>query len=329
MVFGIKMPTNKILVVGGAGFIGSHMSEYLYRLGYEPVVLDDLSTGHAELILNAKFIQGSTADVALLDQIFSSEKYVAVMHFAAFIQVGESVRQPNKYYQNNFANTLNLLNAMHKHQVNNLIFSSTAAVYGEPQYSPIDELHPRLPINPYGQSKFMVEQVLQDMADAYDFKYIALRYFNAAGADPDSQLHECHEPETHLIPLLLQAALDPTKKFTVYGCDYPTPDGTCIRDYVHVLDLCQAHYLALKALQAGGLSTSYNLGNGAGFSVQQVIDAAKKITQKPITINYGARRVGDPAVLVANADRARVELNWQPVYADLNTIIQHVWKKLI
>jgi UDP-glucose 4-epimerase len=248
------------------------------------------------------------------------------MHFAAFIQVGESVKEPAKYYQNNFAGTLVLLQAMLNAQVKHFIFSSTAAVYGEPQYTPIDENHPIAPINPYGRSKWMVEQVLRDYAASYGLKFAALRYFNAAGADPSGALAERHDPETHLIPLVLQVASGHKQSITIYGDDYPTPDGTCVRDYIHVNDLCDAHLLALQALWNGAENASYNLGTGQGFSVQQVIDTAREVTDCDIAVTKGERREGDPAVLVADATFAMEKLGWQPKYSDLKTIIQHAWQ---
>ncbi len=315
----------RILVVGGAGYIGSHMTDYLTRMGYAPYVLDDLSTGHRDAVLEASFIQGSLADTALLDNVFSSQPFDAVMHFASFIQVGESVKLPAKYYQNNVANTLNLLSAMLKHRVNKFIFSSTAAVYGEPHYTPIDEKHPIKPINPYGFSKSMIEQVLADLMQAQGFQYAVLRYFNAAGADPNGKLSERHEPETHLIPLVLQVAAGQRDSIMVYGQDYPTPDGTCVRDYVHVTDLCDAHFKALSLLESGEKSCIYNLGTGQGYSVQQVIQTAREVTGHAIPVVYGPRRAGDPAILVADAKRAMRELKWCPRYSDLKTIIHHVW----
>jgi UDP-glucose 4-epimerase len=245
-----KMNKN-ILVVGGAGYIGSHMSAFLSSTDYKPIILDDLSTGHREAALDAEFIEGSIADTALLNEIFSTHSIAAVMHFASFIQVGESVKSPEKYYQNNVANTLNLLTMMLKHNINKFIFSSTAAVYGEPQYTPIDENHVIKPINPYGYSKSMIEQVLADLMHAHGFQYAVLRYFNAAGADPSGKLSERHFPETHLIPLVLEVARGQREAITVNGQDYPTPDGTCIRDYIHVTDLCDAHFKALSGLERG------------------------------------------------------------------------------
>ncbi|MEO8400835.1 MAG: UDP-glucose 4-epimerase GalE [Gammaproteobacteria bacterium] len=319
------MLTNKILVVGGAGYIGSHMTDYLQRSGLTPVVLDDLSTGHRDAVLNAELIVGTLADTNLLDEIFQTGQFVAVMHFASFIQVGESVKDPEKYYQNNVASTLNLLTAMLKHNVNKFIFSSTAAVYGEPNYTPIDENHPIAPINPYGHSKRMVEQVLADYMKAYGFHYAVLRYFNAAGADPAGKLHERHDPETHLIPLVLQVARGERDAITIYGRDYPTPDGTCVRDYIHVNDLCDAHLLALQSLENGVTSCTYNLGTGQGYSVQHVVEVAREVTGAAIPVIYGPRRSGDPAILVADAKRAMRELAWRPKYSDLKTIIQHAW----
>jgi UDP-glucose 4-epimerase len=248
------------------------------------------------------------------------------MHFASFIQVGESVMEPAKYYENNVTNTLNLLNAMVRHRVTRFIFSSTAAVYGEPQYVPIDEAHPKSPINPYGKTKWMVEQILEDYDRAYGLKSIALRYFNAAGADPDGELGERHEPETHLIPLVLQAASGRRPHISVFGRDYDTPDGTCIRDYIHVTDLCEAHWLAVQHLLGGAGSAAYNLGNGNGFSVQQVIDAAIRITGKPIEIKASPRRDGDPARLVADAAQARSQLGWKPQHDGLDAILTDAWR---
>lgn len=321
------MPT-KILVVGGAGYIGSHMVACLLHQGCVPIVLDDLSTGHCESVSGAELVIGNIGDSQLLDTLFARHDFSAVMHFASFIQVGESVLDPAKYYQNNLANTLSLLNAMLKWKVKNFIFSSTAAVYGEPKYSPIDEKHSVAPINPYGQSKRMVEQVLEDFSRAYDFNFMALRYFNAAGADPSGRLGECHEPETHLIPLALQVAAGRRDFITIYGDDYVTPDGTCIRDYVHVNDLCDAHLLALHALWEGKKSNIYNLGTGTGFSVRHVIDVASQVTQKTIKVVKGERRAGDPAVLVADAIRAKKELHWQPRYSNLDIIISHAWNSM-
>jgi len=320
------MPTKSILVVGGAGYIGSHMVDILRQADLMPVIIDNLSTGHQEAALGSELIVGDIADLTLLQQVFAMHDFSAVMHFASFIQVGESVKDPAKYYVNNVAGTLNLLNAMLQANVNKFIFSSTAAVYGEPLYIPIDEEHVIAPINPYGHSKRMVEQILEDYACAYGLQFVSLRYFNAAGADPAGKLAERHEPETHLIPLVLQAAQDKKRPITVFGRDYPTPDGTCVRDYIHVTDLCEAHLLALQALMAGKKSGIYNLGAGQGYSVQQVIDVARRVTQRDITVLEGDRRPGDPAILIANPKRAMQELNWQPKYTDLQAIIAHAWQ---
>lgn len=314
-----------ILVVGGAGYIGSHMVKTLLRAGYQVVIFDNLSTGYRDAVIGGDFVFGDLADRASLAYLFAGYQFDAVMHFASFIQVGESVQQPSKYYQNNVTATLNLLDAMIHANVKHFIFSSTAAIFGQPQYTPIDEQHPKNPINPYGLSKWMIEQILADYDHAYQLKSICLRYFNAAGADPERKLKERHNPETHLIPLVLQAAIGKLPHITIFGQDYDTPDGTCIRDYIHIADLCQAHLLALEYLQKYQCSTAYNLGNGSGFSVKQVIDLAKEITGKNIPVVMGERRAGDPAYLVANAQLAKNQLGWQPQHADLETIISHAW----
>jgi len=316
----------KILVVGGAGYIGSHMVKMLLAQGHEVITFDNLISGFRDAVLGGVFVKGDLADISALDQLFASHQPEAVMHFASYIQVGESVQHPDKYYLNNFTNTLNLLNAMVKHQVSHFIFSSTAAVFGEPEYVPIDEEHVKAPLNPYGRSKWMVEQVLADYDRAYGLKSVCLRYFNAAGADPEGLLGERHEPETHLIPLVLQAISGRRQSITVFGRDYDTPDGTCIRDYIHIVDLCSAHLLALNKLIESGTSKRYNLGNGEGFSVQEVIAIAQKITGKTLLIQEGARRDGDPARLVADSSLARRELKWTPIFADLESIISHAWQ---
>jgi UDP-glucose 4-epimerase len=320
------MTKKTILVVGSAGYIGSHMVKMLLASGYRVVTLDNLSGGYRDAVLGGDFVFGDLADKEGLERLFVGYQFDGVMHFASFIQVGESVQKPGKYYQNNLAATLNLLDAMVAHQVKTFIFSSTAAIFGEPQYVPLDEQHPKQPINPYGSSKWMIEQILADYDHAYGLKSICLRYFNAAGADPDGQLGERHNPETHLIPLVLQAASRRRESITVYGQDYETPDGTCIRDYIHINDLCQAHLLALEQLLNGSESAAYNLGNGAGFSVKQVIDIAEEITGQRIPIVTGERRAGDAARLVADSKLAQTRLGWQPQYADLATIISHAWR---
>ncbi len=314
-----------VLVVGGAGYIGSHMVLALDRAGYRVTVLDDLSKGHREAVLAGRLVVGGLGDAALLDRLFAADAPAAVMHFAAFIEVGESVRDPARYYRNNFAATQVLLDALRAHGVDAFIFSSTAAIFGEPEAVPIDEDHPKRPINPYGRSKWMVEQLLEDYDQAYGLRAVALRYFNAAGADPQGRIGERHDPETHLIPLVLQAASGRREAITVFGEDYDTPDGTCIRDYIHVEDLCQAHLLALEHLLAGGGSRRYNLGNGAGYSVREVIDTARRVTGRDIPERRGARRPGDPARLVADATRITRELGWAPRYPALEDIVAHAW----
>jgi UDP-glucose 4-epimerase len=315
----------KVLVVGGAGYIGSHMALMLSQQGAEVIVLDDLSSGHADAVLSGRLAQGSIEDTGLLDHLFTDEKFDGVMHFASFIQVGESVRQPAKYYRNNVTHTINLLDAMVRHRVKNFIFSSTAAIFGQPEYVPIDEAHPKQAINPYGRSKWMVEQVLQDYDSAYGLKSICLRYFNAAGADPEARIGETHDPETHLIPLLLQVASGRRESAQIFGDDYDTPDGTCIRDYIHVLDLAAVHSLALAQLINGASSAAYNLGNGNGFSVRQVIETVGQVTMKPVPVIHAGRRAGDPARLVADSRLARKDLGWTPLYPDISTIVSHAW----
>ncbi|MFC1858030.1 UDP-glucose 4-epimerase GalE [Thermodesulfobacteriota bacterium] len=315
-----------ILVVGGAGYIGSHMCKYLAKHDYQPIVLDNLVRGHREAVKWGSLIEGSIADSDLLREIFAQYQISAVMHFAAFAYVGESVESPALYYQNNVANTINLLEAMLENDVLNFIFSSSCAVYGEPQEIPIPEEHPLNPINPYGRGKLMVEKILEDFRAAYGLKYIALRYFNAAGADPEGELGEDHRPETHLIPLVLQTALGQRKVIHVFGDDYPTKDGTCIRDYIHIVDLAQAHLIAMERLFADLPGRIYNLGNGDGYSVKEVIQVARKITGKPIPAEVVGRRPGDPAVLVGSSERARKELGWKPQFRELEAIIETAWE---
>ncbi|OZB35678.1 MAG: UDP-glucose 4-epimerase GalE [Halothiobacillus sp. 14-56-357] len=314
-----------ILVVGGAGYIGSHMVKYLARAGHRVVVLDNLSTGHADAVRYGELNVGDMADTALLDRLFHSHRFDAVMHFAAFSLVGESVDDPGKYYRNNVGNTLNLLDAMVRHQVRHFIFSSTAATFGEPRSDRIDESHPQNPINPYGRSKLMVEQLLADYDAAYGLKSVCLRYFNAAGADPEGELGERHNPETHLIPLVLQAASGRRPHIHVFGTDYDTPDGSCLRDYIHVQDLCSAHHLALQWLQEHQQSQQFNLGNGDGYSVLEVIAAAREVTGKEIPVIISDRRPGDPARLIADATLAHQQLDWKPEYPALEDMITHAW----
>ena len=316
----------KVLVVGGAGYIGSHMVKMLSIAGHQVTTLDNLSNGYKDAVLYGDFVEGDIADAKLLDQLFADTQFDGVMHFASYIQVGESVEKPSMYYRNNVSNTQVLLDAMVKHDIKNFIFSSTAATFGEPEYTPIDEKHPQKPINPYGHSKLMVEQILADFDHAYGLKSVSLRYFNAAGADPDGELGERHVPETHLIPLVLQAASNRRKNITIFGDDYDTPDGTCIRDYIHINDLCSAHLLGLEHLVAGGESKAYNMGNGQGYSIKEVIDVAKKVSGNDFEVVAGMRRDGDPARLVADSTLLQKELGWKPEYTDLEIIVRHAWE---
>ena len=313
------------LVIGGAGYIGWHMVKLLLESGYQVTVVDDLSSGHHDAVLGGELIIHDFSDRAFLDQLFSTKQFDGVFHFASQILVGESVSNPAKYYRANTFATLTLLEAMRDHGINHMVFSSTAAVYGEPDTIPINELHPKVPVNPYGASKYMVEMILADFHRAHGLKYVALRYFNAAGSDPQGRLGERHEPETHLIPLALKAVLGKRPLLKLFGRDYDTPDGTCIRDYIHVDDLSNAHFLAMQYLHQGGDSTEFNLGNGQGYSVQEVIDTVGKVAGKPVPVEYAPRRDGDPARLVADASKAKSLLGWEPKLNDLETIIQHAW----
>lgn len=315
-----------ILVVGGAGYIGSYMCKYLAKNGYHPIVLDNLVYGHRQAVKWGPFIAGSMADAKLLDRIFAEYPIAAVMHFAAFCYVGESVEDPGKYYRNNVAATLTLLEEMLDKKISNFIFSSSCAVYGEPVEIPITEQHPYNPINPYGRSKLMVEKILEDFRAAYGLEYVALRYFNAAGADPEGEIGEEHDPETHLIPLVLKTALGQRETINIFGNDYATKDGTCIRDYIHIDDLAQAHLLALDRLLNGLPGGQYNLGNGNGYSVKEVIEVARDITSKQIPAKIVERRPGDPAVLIGSSAKAFKELGWKPQFADLNDIVETAWQ---
>lgn len=316
----------KILVAGGAGYIGSHMVKMAITAGHRVTVLDNLSSGHRDAVHpEAEFIHGDLADREFLMR-FLAKEFDAVMHFASWIQVGESVTNPAKYYRNNLSNTLNLLDALAANGGGRLIFSSSAAIFGNPVTTPIDETHPCQPINPYGRSKWMVEQILADYRQAHNIESICLRYFNAAGADPDAGLGERHEPETHLIPLILQAILGKRQSIVIHGDDYDTPDGTCIRDYIHVVDLCDAHLLAAQHLLAGCGSAVFNLGNGQGFSVREVIATAERVTGRTVPCALGPRRPGDPPCLVANANNAKNVLGWRPRRGDLETIILDAWR---
>jgi UDP-arabinose 4-epimerase len=314
-----------ILVTGGAGYIGCHACKALALAGYTPVTYDNLIYGHPWAVRWGPLVEGDILDRAQLDKVIKRYNPSAVMHFAAFAYVGESVQEPAKYYRNNVSGSLALLEAMVEHDIDKFIFSSTCATYGVPNQIPITEDHPQNPINPYGSSKLMVEQIMQDFSAAYNLHSIALRYFNAAGADEAGEAGEDHDPETHLIPLVLDVAAGRRKNITVFGSDYDTEDGTCIRDYIHVSDLADAHILALQALENGAESTSYNLGNGKGFSVQQVIDTALRVTGRDIPVIMGERRSGDTARLVGNAGRISHSLGWAPIYPDLESIIQTSW----
>ncbi|WP_445775274.1 UDP-glucose 4-epimerase GalE [Shewanella sp.] len=315
----------RILVVGGAGFIGSHMMKTLVKAGHDAVAFDNLSTGHADAVIYGELVEGDLANPDHIKDVLTNGRFDGVMHFASNIEVGESVTDPRKYYTNNVTNTLNLIHAMMDQGLNNLIFSSTAAVYGIPEYTPVDEDHPCRPINPYGKTKHMIESILSDYRDAYGFASTALRYFNAAGADPDGELGERHEPESHLIPLVIQAALGQRSDIRIYGTDYDTRDGTCARDYIHVTDLCDAHLLAMDQLLKGSVGSVYNLGNGEGFSVREVIETVREVSGRDFVSTETNRRAGDPAVLVANASRAKVDLNWHPTFGSIEAIVGDAW----
>jgi UDP-glucose-4-epimerase GalE len=314
----------RILVTGGAGYIGSHAVRLFLARGHEVWVFDNLSLGHRAAVPAERLLVGDLTETQRLDQILLEKRIEAVVHFAAFTYVGESVKDPGKYYQNNLVNTLNLLECLRHHRIGKFVFSSTAATYGTPQRVPITEDEPQLPINPYGQGKLAVERALADYARAYQWSYAALRYFNASGASPDGSIGEDHDPETHLIPLVIYAAMGKRPCIEIFGTDYPTPDGTCIRDYIHVDDLAEAHLLALERLEPGK-ELKYNLGIGKGYSVREVIRAVEQVTGKPVPVKEGARREGDPAVLVASSDKIQRELGWKPRYAELKPIVETAW----
>lgn len=314
-----------ILVIGGAGYIGSHMVRMLAKQGYNPVVFDNLSKGHREAVVNYPFELGDLGDKARLTEVFKKYGIEAVMHFAAFAEVGESVKEPSKYYHNNVAKVLDLLDALVENDIKYFVFSSTAATFGEPVRPKIDESHPQNPINPYGNTKLMVEKILADFDTAYGLKATALRYFNASGADDSGEIGESHNPETHLIPIVLQAATGKRASIKMFGTDYPTPDGTCVRDYVHVNDLARAHILALEKMFKDNVSERFNLGSGNGFSVAEIVKEAKRITGIDFTVEKAPRRDGDPAVLVADSAKAERILGWKPQY-NLTRIIETAWK---
>lgn len=316
---------SKLLIVGGAGYIGSHMVLKLVESGFEVLVLDNLSTGLRELVGEVEFIQGDLGDGELMDKLFREHSVSAVMHFAAFSQVGESMRRPLRYWRNNISKPVELLDAMARHGVFKFIFSSSAAVYGEPESVPIAEDSELRPTNPYGATKVAMEHLLADMDTAFGMKSVSLRYFNAAGADPKGRVGEAHEPETHLIPLVLRVAAGQSEKIMIYGTDYPTPDGTCVRDYIHVNDLASAHLLALEHLMDGGGSEVFNLGNSRGYSVREVIDIARKVSGKEIPALEVERRQGDPARLVASSEKIKRVLDWKPEFEDMETIVNTAW----
>ncbi|SKA73832.1 UDP-galactose 4-epimerase [Clostridium sp. USBA 49] len=315
-----------ILVCGGAGYIGSHMVAALLEKGKEVVILDNFQKGHKDAVLGGKIYEGDLRDRKILDKVFTENKIDAVIDFAADSLVGESVVEPLKYFENNVSGTLSLLRAMKDYDVKYIVFSSTAATYGEPENIPILENDKTFPTNPYGESKLTVEKILKWCDNAYGIKYTALRYFNAAGAHESGKIGEDHKPETHLIPLILETALGKREKIMIFGDDYKTEDGTCIRDYIHVMDLASAHLLALDRLIKGGESRIYNLGNGKGFSVKDVIETARRVTGREIKAEVAPRRAGDPAILIASSQKAIDELGWEPKFNSLETIIETAWK---
>jgi UDP-arabinose 4-epimerase len=315
----------QILVIGGAGYIGSHTAKLLAQAGYEPVVVDNLQHGHRWAVRWGPLVELDLADRGGLREVFQKYQVGAVVHFAALIEAGESVREPARYFRNNVVNTLNLLDAMREAGVSQIVFSSTAAVYGNPQQTPMAEDHPRLPVNPYGESKLMVERLLECYGAAYGLAWTALRYFNACGADPEGELGEVHEPESHLIPRAIAAAHGDLPEFQVFGNDYETPDGTAVRDYIHVMDLAEAHVRALKRLAQGESSRAFNLGTGRGHTVREVIAAVERAGKRKVPIREGPRRAGDPPMLVADPGRAGRELGWSARHSSLETIVESAW----
>ncbi|WP_117168730.1 UDP-glucose 4-epimerase GalE [Paraliobacillus sediminis] len=315
----------RLLITGGAGYIGSHTAMYLKDHGEEVVILDSLQTGHRDAVVDTPFYKGELKDERLLDEIFQTHAIDAVIHFAADSLVGESVKDPLQYYENNVIGTHALLKKMIEYDVKRFVFSSTAATYGEPDSVPITENDSTIPTNPYGETKLAIEKMLKWSDQAYGLKSVCLRYFNAAGADPNGRIGEDHNPETHLIPIVLQVALGQRDQVSIFGDDYPTEDGTCVRDYIHVIDLAQAHYQAVTKMMDTNESAIYNLGNGHGFSVKQVIETCRKVTEHEIPAAVVPRRTGDPATLIASSTKAKNELNWNPQYGDLETMICHAW----
>jgi UDP-glucose 4-epimerase len=314
----------KILVTGGAGYIGSHAVKLFLARGHDVWVFDNLSMGHRKAVPADRLVVGDLNEVPRLDHVLVEHQIEAIVHFAAFSFVGESVREPAKYYQNNLVNTLNLLECARRHRIGRFVFSSTAATFGVPERMPITEDTPQAPINPYGTTKLAIERALADYAAAYGWGYAALRYFNASGAAPDGSLGEDHDPETHLIPLVIQAAVGKRPHIEVFGTDYPTPDGSCVRDYIHVDDLAEAHLLALEQLGTGK-ELRYNLGIGRGYSVREVIRTVEEVTGKTVPVKEGPRRPGDPPVLVASSEKIQKELGWRPRYTDLRAIVETAW----
>ncbi len=315
-----------VLICGGAGYIGSHVNKLFSQEGYETVVFDNLVYGHKDAVKWGHFAEGDLKNTEDIEAVFRRYQIEAVIHLAAYAYVGVSVKKPEEYYYNNVVNTLNLLRMMRKYGCNKIIFSSTCATYGEPERVPITEDMPQRPINPYGATKLMVERIFQDYRRAYGLKFIVLRYFNAAGADPAGEIGESHDPETHLIPLVLDAASGKRPDIKVFGTDYDTPDGSCVRDYIHVCDLASAHLLGLKYLDKGGDSDFFNLGNEAGTSVLEIVEAVKRVTGKSFVVSFSGRRPGDPAKLIGSSKKAGRILGWEPVYEDIDTIVEHAWK---
>lgn len=315
----------KILVTGGAGYIGSHTVKELIREGYEVITFDNFSTGFRDLVIGGEIISGDLTNQDVINNTFTRFEIGAVLHFASLAQVEDSYTNPGKYYNANLISSLNLLQAMLDNGVQNIIFSSSAAVYGLPESTPISEAHPLRPISPYGQTKFIIETILNDYARAYDLNYISLRYFNAAGADPEKEIGEKHEPETHLIPNILCSLQEEKEEFSIFGKKFPTPDGTAIRDYIHVTDLAAAHVLALEKLATDPVSEVFNLGSSQGFSVLEIIQAVEDVTGHKVPRSYKPARKGDPPILLASNQKARRVLGWQPQYSDIDTIIQTAW----
>ena len=316
-----------VLITGGAGYIGSHVNKSLHNRGISTIVLDNLSTGYRDHVKWGRFVQGDLSDIETLNRVFSDDHIDVVMHFAASAYVAESVVNPQKYYMNNVCNTINLLTAMNAHNVSQIVFSSTCATYGIPTEIPITEQHPQVPVNPYGQSKLVIENILSDYSAAYELKFVALRYFNAAGADPDAEIGEIHDPETHLIPLAINATLGKRECIEICGDDYDTYDGTCIRDYIHVSDIAEGHVLALEYLKDGGDSDFFNLSNERGYSIREVIDCVKRISGNNPKIDTVCRRAGDPPVLIGSSEKIRQKLGWSPRYGKIDTIVEtaHKW----